>query len=544
MNTTLHPIKDPSLLNALTALSRSINIISTYGSKHRAFEQTSEATFVAMQSLFVDRKKICIGAFKGTLMIDESPVLVAGTLLKTLERRLDDLGITGLRISHGTSKAELTELARLLANKNGPDFKGEITKAGLEHIASEEVQFLPVHEGQTVANEKTNDYNGIVVINDDAAGAGNGGDGSSNANVHVEQIVAFLQGNLDIEDGEVAEELMELASDPAKLGQMILESVAIRQTASALAGESLSDVILGCLRRTYNGLRKQPTFHTTEGVIDLKKSLLLLEDNLLKKIGDITGDANLELDRQIVQTIREMNEDLDFEIAANQYIACNDGLEKNRKKLQDYVCAKGMDVAEELISHTAFPPRAWHRIVVNHQPLAGGGPLPPAGDGFNALAMVLAKIEHLMASNQIDGNLGSDLLEQAKNRVDDTAESANEKLESLSQKLSGSEAGTIGGHTKGMSLNELLSSIAELAQELFQPLTAITTSHEMILGGYAGEISNEQRSMIDLAHNSGEHLTYLLKKLIEIVGCPSNTGIDERFHVTSEEVLLMNKNLK
>jgi signal transduction histidine kinase len=88
-----------------------------------------------------------------------------------------------------------------------------------------------------------------------------------------------------------------------------------------------------------------------------------------------------------------------------------------------------------------------------------------------------------------------------------------------------------------MDRKELLSSISEISQELMQPLTAITTLLEMLLSGYAGDLNHDQQTMLTIASNSGEHLTFLMKELIDIVGYPVNTGVDDRFHTTSEQVV-------
>ena len=93
------PIEDSALLDALNALGRSINISATYGTRHPAFQQAIAAALVSMQALFLDRKKVNIGAFNGVMTVDEVPVSAAGSLLKSLERRLIRLHITGLRIA-------------------------------------------------------------------------------------------------------------------------------------------------------------------------------------------------------------------------------------------------------------------------------------------------------------------------------------------------------------------------------------------------------------------------------------------------------------
>lgn len=537
---TFQTIEDDALLGALNALGRSINIIATYGTKHPAFQQATAAALISMQTLFLDRKKINIGAFNGVMTVDEVPVNAAGTLLKSLERRLVRLRITGLRIARGISEEELTKLAELLANNDAENFNTEMNQAGLSHIASETTHLQTVREGQTVADKGDlvgAGGTGILVLEDDLSDSGSNGDGSGEASVHVEQIVAFLQGDIDLDDDNVAEELAELASNPDRLGKMIMESVAIRQQASELSGESLSDVVLGCLRRTYSGLRKQPAFQSSEGKADLQKALLLLEESMLEKMRDIAGESDPEIDRQIVQAIREMDEQVGFEIAANQYMEHRDAAKENENQLRDYVRTKGAEMAGELISDTDFPASEWHRIVVNSRTSNRQNSPPPIAAGLNTLTAVFEKLDRLMKTDKADEGKVKELLGQASNNLDDTIYSTKEKLDVLSKQLE--DTGTIGGQGKEMSRKELLSSIAEISQELMQPLTAISATLEMMLGGYVGEINLEQRSMLDIANNSGAHLTYLMNELIEIVGCPANKGVDDRFHMTSEQVVLM-----
>jgi hypothetical protein len=61
----------------------------------------------------------------------------------------------------------------------------------------------------------------------------------------------------------------------------------------------------------------------------------------------------------------------------------------------------------------------------------------------------------------------------------------------------------------------------------------------MMLCGYVGEVTPEQHILLNLANNSGEHLKFLMNEMIFIVGCPTNKGVDPRFHTTSDEVVLM-----
>ena len=530
------PIEDEALVNALNELSRSINIATTYGTAHPALEAAVVTAEVALNTLFSQRVKVVIGSFNGCLTIDEVPTKTTGTLLKSLEKRLSKLSITGLKISQGITRNELTDLVQLLSHRDACDFDDGIKTADLSHVLSEKTVYEAVHEGEIVANEAELSgmgNNGVHVLDDGAYGAAANENTDASSNVHVDQIVAFLKGDIDVEDDQkVGDGLSELASDPDKLGRIIMESVAIRQSVSDLNGESLGDIILGSLRRTYDGLHNQSTFQTTEGKADLRKALLLLEKSVLDRMRDLTGKPNPELDRQIVQAIREMDEEMGFELAAMQYMEHRDAVERQKMELQDFVRARGADFAEELIADTDFPSSEWRRIVIE-----SGKENSQIADGLNTLTTVFERLEKMMKSEGSDGSSLKDLLGQANDNLDDTLFTTKEKLEVLSQQLKDGESGTIGGHGRNMSQDELLAALAEVAQELMQPLTAITASLEMMLEGFVGEITLDQRDLLDLAANSGEHLKYLMKELIDIVGCPANKGVDSRYHTTSDKVV-------
>jgi len=533
-------IDDPSVLDALNAIGRSINIVSTYGNRHPVFQQAIAAAMIPVQALFIDRRKISIGAFNGVMTVDDVPIAAHGVLLKSLERRLVRLRISGLRITRGILEEELVKLVELLAVNEAETFRSEIGQVGLSHIEPQSTRLQNVREDQAVASKAEIagiGADGVLVLEEEPSGGDPGGSGGPS--VHVEQIVAFLKGDASLDEEGVGEELAKLASDPDRLGQLIMESVAIRQAASGLAGESIGDIVLGCLRRTYEGLHRQPAFQSSEGIADLKKALLLLEDSMLEKMRKLAGDSDPELDRQIVQAIREMDENLGFELAANQYVAHRDALRENERQMQSYVQAKGAEMARELIADVGFPSSDWRRIVVESQRSAEGGPTSSIVAGLDTLAAVFEKLETLVKTEGSDEAQIEDLLGQASETLDETLSSTQEKLEILSAQLSESEVdtGTIGGQAPAMDRKELLSSISEISQELMQPLTAITASLEMLLGGYAGVLNHDQRTMLEIASNSGEHLTFLMKELIAIVGFPVNKGVDGRFHTTSEQVV-------
>ncbi len=530
------PIKDPVLAAALNALGRSVNFLTTYGKEHPAVLTAVTETGNALNKLFIQTDKVLIGAMHGALIINGNPVRAEGSMQVFLKRRLAQLGITALRLARGISTREIEQLGELLSSKETATFQQGLKNSGLQHIQTENTTYQAVREGEGVYHHSMVSGGGgggtlVLDVDDEAE---NEAVSASAPTIQVNEIVAFLNGDSEA-TGEVNDELKEMAADPAKLGQMIMESVSIRQKTSNLAdGESLNDIVLGCLRRTYTGLRKQPAFQSAQGSADLRKSLLLLEENLLDRMRDLVGEEDEELDRQIVQAVRQMDQRLGFEVSAKQYFNHKKATANCEEEIRKFIQAEGPELARELLAETGIPPSEWRRILIESQTRNADLDGNTIANGLNTLASAFSQLERLMQSDKSDDGRVKHLIEQANDNLSHAIGSTKGKLDHLSQQL-----GTTGGHGLFMDHNELLTSIAEIAQELMQPLTAIKVSLEMITTGFVKYDADEQNHLLELASNSAEHLRYLMSELIEIVGCPVNKGVDERFHTTSEEVILL-----
>lgn len=555
-------LKDTTLLGALTNLSRAINTFRTYGEQHPVFLATLRDTQSSLNELLLCRKNIFLGAFHGMITIDDKPFDASNGLINSLEKRLELLQITSLRISRGTSDKELKQLIQLLSEQDPAQFKASMGSAGLSHIDAGETTFQAVHKGEHIISGDNPASSGTTTPDlgfSQASAGGGGAMAPSNGiidldqefgeasepprSVNVDQIVAFLRGDVDLEDAK-DETLSEMMTDPSKLGQLIIDSVAVRQTATSINGESVNDVVLGCLRRTYDGIRKKPNFQNTSAKADLKKSLMLLEESILDRLGKLSGDANPQLDREIVQAIREMDDALSFEIAASRFVKQDKELELSREQMAAYIQANGIQKAEESLKEAGIPEAQWRRIIIESEKVnAGTGAIQgganssnsgSAQDSIGALAMVLEELETLMKTEQSSPKAVKTLLGKASESMEAAVSQTHEKLDHLSQQIqteSFVDTGTIGGHSLEMNRKELLSSIAEIAQELMQPLTAINASLEMLLEGFIGDLSPEQSDIVSLARESGDNLKYLMRKLVEIVGIPINKGIDSRFRI-------------
>ena len=85
-------------------------------------------------------------------------------------------------------------------------------------------------------------------------------------------------------------------------------------------------------------------------------------------------------------------------------------------------------------------------------------------------------------------------------------------------------------HGLGLKLSreELLGNLAEINQELAQPLTATSAVIDMLAGGQLGAVSDAQRDVLKVASEGMERLEGLIKYLTRISGMPSDLSPDRQ----------------
>ena len=109
------------------------------------------------------------------------------------------------------------------------------------------------------------------------------------------------------------------------------------------------------------------------------------------------------------------------------------------------------------------------------------------------------------------------LVTQLEQEVATVTAEATQKLDQLEKRLR---------DRPDMSREAMLAMLAEIGQEICQPLSVINCSIDMIRGKSLGEITAMQKEMLDLAAESGARVETLANKIIEISGVPKGTKPD------------------
>jgi hypothetical protein len=530
----------PLMLNTLGLLGKLLNIASVYGTKHPSIQPALRETYDALTQSLLAEGKVILGNFHKKLTINDKMITDYTAHLRALERRLVSLNTPHLIIENGLEKDELLRLTEILmspANKFEKTLKEIIDEASLDHIKAEVVEYVAQHEGERIVGE------------DEGFGRGEGGTDKegqvgdekfeSKAKVHVEQIMAFLKGDLSKKETP-DKELQEMLSDPEKLGQLIMESVEVRQTAQALdGGESLADIVIGCLRRTYDGLSEQRKYKSARGKASLNNAMLLLEKTVVDKIRNAVGEDQPEVDEQILQALREAEEQRQVEILAARYAEQRKKITRAELDILEHIREHGAEKARALLTHIDMPEHEWDQMVIQAR-LDGKGFGPGAGPDaggvqgsgnqidMGALAIVLDKLETIMDLDDVPPDIVRSAVEEVRENVQDVRSQFEREIEQIEEDLVRHEAEYRKAPDRPenkQKRGDILLDISQLALKLAQPLTVISASVDGVM--QQALPLELQKDLLEMARESTEEMKTLMARLTKLVGYPSMQEADK-----------------
>ena len=145
----------------------------------------------------------------------------------------------------------------------------------------------------------------------------------------------------------------------------------------------------------------------------------------------------------------------------------------------------------------------------------GGG----SGDGVNEIKMLtilLAQIGETIQNPAPSDNSSEvqALITEAGQHLSSLTDITDKKIVTIHAMLTDEK------HTPVLSRRELLEILAEIAQEIMQPLTIITGTVAMIRSLKAGPFTNTQGELLSMIAESSDRMILLVKHLMDLAGTP------------------------
>ena len=525
-----------------------MNTATFYGIGHKMTAQVLATVLASLERLLAKRGELSFLLVEGELVIGDQPVDMKNALVSGLANRMNTLNIGHFDIMPGVSAEELTRLVSTLGLnpetvKSAGGFAQLLVKHHVTRIKAGFSSFQKVSESD------------IVLKKDDLLqGLSEAVAGGAQPQA-LEQIVAFLKGGpggRETKGGGGAEEPSP-AGDAEKLADLILKSAEVaQQQATTDGGESLVDLVVGCLRRESKMIMDPAAMKTVKGRKNSAKTLLLLEQNVLERLramaaahGESARQACEEVCGAVSAEVGEMRDDLAVESLVEEYAKKHKAAELAERKVSHYLKRHAEDGGAELLHdklvEEGVSPTSWKKLQVLAAPeKKGGGGAGTGGggatEGVQMLALLLAELDRQLADTGMDGSAERrQKIDRAVEKIDRQAAGVAAEAEKHLDDL----AGVVGSLAKAaetaeqqqqreMSRRRLLELLAEITQEIFQPLSVIRGANEALLKGVLGPVPEEQAAMLTLVGGSIERMQHLAERLRDVCGNPRGRNPDAR----------------
>ncbi|MGD9873806.1 MAG: hypothetical protein AB7T27_06005 [Kiritimatiellia bacterium] len=514
-------VEDPKRVAEVQELLRLmgmfINNANLYGPQHALTAKSGDQCYNYLVPLQAKYPRINFSFSENKLLIDGGAVDLSNPFVRNMVGKLASLKIAGFSLIKGMPKMEFYKLLALIISGSSG------IEDGLEHVEAERITYQQVTEQEVVVDKDAVEH----------------ADELNEKINRVQQIMAILKGEVPPDSPEAREALRETATDADQLANLIMDAAAIRQaTSSVAAGESLADIVVGCLRRSFDGLMADPNANSQKGKKTIKKTMLLLEKNILDRLHALS--AGNEADEQVHSEVEEMVDEVEIDALTDEYMKKRLAVEKSEERLMRYMKKKGPDELEaaglrDKLTEAGLDQDGWKELVVKSGAEGkGGGGEGGEGEagGTGMLTLLLTQLTELMASAEITPEKVDQQVAGIDKEVESIASGTENKIDELAQKIE-SERENL-QHPEKHSKEELTKNhadmmelLAEIVQELCQPVAATNCAVSMLLSGHIGDISEVQRHMLDVAQRCGERLDTLLARLVEIVGLPEGLAPDK-----------------
>ncbi|MBQ6925261.1 MAG: hypothetical protein IJQ73_11520 [Kiritimatiellae bacterium] len=340
---------------------------------------------------------------------------------------------------------------------------------------------------------------------------------------------------VDLSDPQAFEDLLRISQTPALSG-------------GATPANRLADESANRLERLAQGLMAHPANRTQTGRRNLRKLLTKAESDITERLQKLGAD--IEAVERLASRVKRLVEDLAVDGIAARYVKLRGQAEADGARLRRRMRGAmrrgagegealkgrllGAGLTEEMVSELLASGKGGtggSKSKVEGQMSEGGSQKPEASsqqptaesqkpeESPSQLSELLSKLRKTdPGSGELPALVESILGEMSRSLLD-TQRNANKQLETLRKIVMIPSYRT---DNPKLTRQQLQSLMAELGQQLRQPLTVVNGGVGMILSGHFGAIPEAQRHIVKLIADSAAELDALVGRLIEIAGIPES----------------------
>ena len=467
---------------------------------------------------------------------------IASTI--ALARCLAGLNAPGLCFQEGITAEDLAAFARMLFLKeeqvrqaNG--LAGLLSASGLTRIRAVGFSYQRVTEHETVVEEDETPATGLSAAS-------------------VAAIRRFLDSGAAAASPVDAESLRQVDLGDDKTVGELARLVAPPETPVPLSPEALAQQTIERLQRMSDDLLEAPSNQTVKGRRNLRKLITSVEADVTERLQHLGAD--IQAVEMLASRVKELIEGLAVDGLVAQYMKLRGELAAKEGKLKRHLRRAGQrggsekEIKSRLVS-MGLPASILEDLAASAAggtpdggadgagtgtrsggaadgagtgtgSTASGGQVPAAPEAPAPETPLTDLLRQLQSTAPGDGalpRLVDNILSEMNKTLQQTALRAEAQMETL-KRIVMIPAGR--PDNADLSRRQLLILMAELGQELRQPLTVVTGAIDMLLGRFFGPISDEQKPILGMASESNRRLDELISRMIRIAGMPTSLTPD------------------
>jgi len=484
------------VVDLIQVIGQSLNMVILYGVDHKVARNAMHLSHAVLAGFIERHGPIHFSVAEGDLLVNGLSATEA-SLAGSLAGRLTKLSLLSFVIEPGFSREEQQKLFTVLlsaptqsgATRNGADL---VTALGFEHMQAKTFAYRRVDES-------------VIPVPDEIKPAPEVTPPSPPA-PNLDGVLAFLKDDATAEDPRAAEDIRQLASD----------------------SEKLAELIVGCIGKVVGQVATDPAIKTQKGRKQVKRSLLVLEKALLERLHAFAGKDAVKAAERVIEAAAE---ELDVDALTSKFIKSKQAADESAGKLRRVLERTGNDPAQaeelrERLMEQGLTPEGWRELKIDAKAAGSGGEgQGTETGGIKTLALLLARFGETI-DQSVSAPPGPPAPE-TKSLIDDVGRQLSAMAEATEQKIVSLKAMLAGADTaRPLPRKLLMETLAEIAQEINQPLAVITGTIAMIRSQRSGPLNETQGEILSMAAASADRMGHLVSCLTRIAGTPASMTPD------------------
>lgn len=506
------------------------NTVNSYWMSPADFENTTRDRFPIINAALTSSPEIRFTISHQILVINGTQADMENRYIKFLAEHLTKMEVSNFALTRGMTGDEFKALVGLLG-KSVPQiaqlggFLNAVSTSGFKNVVARKIVLKEINEDELIVARDQVDVEAI-----------------ERKKQAESSTVAFLCDATVESTEESVEGLREVARQPGKLAEVMVRVTDIR---AGVATEGNKDerkkVLLELLERFFDGLMKHPSTRSRTGKKSVEKTLEELKSELLRAIHAGPED---EISKAVEDVVERMVEGLKIAGVAVDYSKKLKALEESEKRILRFIKSQGLEKLkqaekEDQLGESGLDVSGWERLLARSSvkgDVDGCGEsagMEESGAAVANLAAILARLEGDIGKTKDDpqsastDKLAGDL-KNASDKVASVIAGTARKIQKLVDAVNADDDQGCAGETgdgavfevKKLSRKQMVVILAEIVQEICQPLSVIKCSVEMLQLTRLGQVTPSQRSMLDLASQGIERIGTLAKSLEKVSGTP------------------------